>query len=279
MTLDLQTVLASEREIMNGYAEVHDIFPLFHSLPYSELRRELIAAILARLRADGRDPRALAFLDAGCGTGHTLALLAEAGCRRLTGVDIAEKMLAEAAERAPAARLIQGSIETHDFGAETFDVLIAGFTLHHMRSPRAFFELADRVLRPGGFLFVAEYNGDGWANHGWTRYAIKALAIPLRKLLKWKNRRRLAAGAGIPVRFNPAHTMLSYDQIVAAMPHPEWYVLERQTHGVFILTFNYSLLIGSAFDRRVYRLIRGLDRLAEPFDRGDVQLITGRRKA
>ena len=277
--LDLATVLAKERELMNWYAPYYERSILANSYFYQEERRLFIAWVLRLLSACGADPAALAILNAGCAAGDILELLAAAGCRRLTGLDIAEAMLREAQRRLPSARFVHGAIEHHDFGAERFDVVITTLTLHHMHDPRAFFLLVDRVLNSRGWLFVLDYNAAGWENARWTKPVIHTLAAPLRRLIKWKNRSVLSQQPDLPLLFNPAHRLLSYQDLLGAMPRPEGYTLHRRTRGVFLPAFTHALVRGSALDRFVYRSLEWIDRVAEPFAAGNLQWIAGQRQA
>ena len=271
--------IAREREIMNFYAPHFRTFHLFNSLLYEQERKGLAHWILQMLRRAGADVTRLSFLEAGTSTGNVLEHFAAAGCRTLTGLDVAEEMVAEARKHVPAARFIHGAIETHDFGGETFDVVIASFTLHHMPEPRAFFEMVDRVLKPGGWVFVADYNGTGWGNAGWTRTVIELLVAPLRRLIKIKNRRWLKSQHDVPLLFNPAHRLLSHDDIRRAIPHPDAYQWSRSTQGLLTLAFNYALVPQSRLDRAIFRLFSVIDLVVKPFRAGGFQCLVGRRHA
>jgi ubiquinone/menaquinone biosynthesis C-methylase UbiE len=275
--LELQAVLDAERELMNAYAPSYRSFNLFNSYIYEEKRRRFVRWSLETLRRGGADPARLSILEAGTSTGDTLQLFAEAGCRRLTGLDIAERMLEQARRQVPAAEFVHGAIERQEFGGRRFDVILSTFTLHHMHDPRAFFALVDRYLAPEGWFFVAEYNATAWTDAGWTKPAINLAAAPIRRALKWKNRARLAGPESLPYRFNPAHRLLSYEDIVASMPHREAYALRRWTEGLFLPAFIHALVRESALDRWVFRTLDRMDRLAEPFDKGEMQWIAGRR--
>lgn len=90
-------------------------------------------------------------LDLGCRDGALSATYAEGN--EIVGVDADREALAEAE---------QLGIETHwadlddslPFGDESFDVVVAGELLEHLRDPRRVVADVRRVLRPGG-TFVA----------------------------------------------------------------------------------------------------------------------------
>jgi len=105
-------------------------------------------------------------LDLGCGTGN-LTLTAEkytgssgAAC----GLDAAPEMIAVACEKArrlgSQAAFEVGLIEQIDYPAGTFDVIISRLVMHHLPEDLKRQGLAEmlRVLKPGGLLFLADFN-------------------------------------------------------------------------------------------------------------------------
>jgi SAM-dependent methyltransferase len=96
-------------------------------------------------------------LDLGCGTGALTRILAER-CGEAVGVDLSPAMLSEAHARTPhgcRARYLEGDFRSVLAGGETFDVVTAVATLHHLPISEAFREAAARV-RPGGLLLVVD---------------------------------------------------------------------------------------------------------------------------
>jgi SAM-dependent methyltransferase len=276
-TPDLPTVLAAERGLMNEYAPYYHQSYFINSYFYREERNKFMEWVTKTLQADRPNATRASILNVGCATGDMLEWLAGRGFIRISGLDIAEDMLDIAEKRVPSARLIQGSIEHHPFGEEKFDAILAGFTLHHMHRPGAFFEMADQLLTPGGWFFILEYNAAGWENLPVGRKVVHALSIPLRRLIKWQNRHSLAKQPDLPLRFNPAHRLLSYREILASMPSKDRYALQHHTRGVFLPAFNYALVGKSALDQAVYRSLDLIDRVAEPFGAGNLQWIAGRQ--
>ncbi len=124
------------------------------------LRREAVA----RLRLRPGD----SVMDLGCGTGLTLAVLAEVvGPKgRVVGVDLSPDQLARANDRIRAAgwqnvHLVPANAEELDLG-EQFDGIISTYTHDIMTSPLAV-ERAVAHLKPdGGFVAMGFKRPTGW---------------------------------------------------------------------------------------------------------------------
>jgi SAM-dependent methyltransferase len=103
------------------------------------------------------DASGLAVLDLGCGTGRHALRLAAAGAN-VTAVDFSEGMLAEA-RRKPGAGAVRFLVhDLHDplpMPAGSFDLVVSGLVLEHLRDLGGFFREARRMLRPGGRAVVS----------------------------------------------------------------------------------------------------------------------------
>ena len=103
------------------------------------------------------DVAGLAALDLGCGTGRHSVWLANAGAT-VTGVDFSEGMLEEARGKPGAAAVRFLAHDLHQplpFAPGSFDLVVSGLVLEHLREIDAFFAEAHRVLRPGGHAVVS----------------------------------------------------------------------------------------------------------------------------
>jgi len=104
-------------------------------------------------------PQPLDALDTGCGTGFLSFELAARG-HRVTGVDFAPAMLAEArrkaAERAVSVRFEEADAEHLPFPGASFDLAISRHVLWTLPHPEAAIDEWIRVLRSGGRLVVAD---------------------------------------------------------------------------------------------------------------------------
>ena len=96
-------------------------------------------------------------LDLGCGTGRHTAWLAEAGAR-VTAVDFSEMMLEQARRKLPGGDVRFVVHDLHDplpLEATSFDAVVSGLVLEHLRDLDGFFREVHRVLRPRGLAVVS----------------------------------------------------------------------------------------------------------------------------
>ena len=102
-------------------------------------------------------------LDVGCGTGFLSFELAARGYR-VTGIDFAPSMLAEArrkaAERAVAIRFEHGDAEQLAFPSQSFDLVITRHVLWTLPHPDLAIDEWIRVLQPGGRLVIVDSQAD-----------------------------------------------------------------------------------------------------------------------
>lgn len=96
-------------------------------------------------------------LDAGCGTGHGTALLAEQAAEAV-GFDVSPEAIAQAREKFPCARFLTGSANTFPANDGAVDLVTAFGIIEHIPDWRAPVEEAYRVLKPGGVLLVSAPN-------------------------------------------------------------------------------------------------------------------------
>ncbi len=99
-------------------------------------------------------------LDLGCGLGYHCRWAVANGARSVTGVDLSEKMLAEAATRGPGLpiRYERADLETYvpDMGA--YDLVFSSLAVHYLADFDTFAGRVHDALRPGGhFVFSMEH--------------------------------------------------------------------------------------------------------------------------
>jgi ubiquinone/menaquinone biosynthesis C-methylase UbiE len=174
---------------VNGEAAAYDAW---YETPLGRAPHQIELALVERLAQPVAGETAL---DAGCGTGIYTAWLAERGLE-LTGIDVNPGFLEAARRRAPAARLVEGTVTRLPFADGEFDLTLAVtlfcFLSREERAAAAR-ELV-RVTRPGGrmvvgelarlSLWAAQRRLKGWLGSETWRAARFTSAGELRRLLR-----------------------------------------------------------------------------------------------
>lgn len=116
-------------------------------------------------------PKDAKILDVGCGTGHVDAYLAELGFD-VTGIDISENMIEIAVDKAPLAQFQIMDLRHMDFADESFDAILAIFSLIHISKEEAHKAINHfaKILRPQGQLFLGLVEGESetFAEHSFN---------------------------------------------------------------------------------------------------------------
>lgn len=95
-------------------------------------------------------------LDVGCGTGFLLELCGLPP-ERYVGIDISDEMLAKAKAKFPAHTFEAQDMDCLGYLDESFDSVVALWSLSYSSDPREAVAEILRVLRPGGSIFVVVY--------------------------------------------------------------------------------------------------------------------------
>ncbi|MEV7525376.1 class I SAM-dependent methyltransferase [Streptomyces sp. NPDC091371] len=137
----------------------NDAAPDFDDEPDHGLREEATRTAW-RERVISWSPTAPAdVLDVGCGTGSLSQLLAEAG-HRVTGVDLAPRMVDQARAKLTAAglqaRFLVGDAAVPPTGGEQFDLLLCRHLVWTLPDPKAALREWIARIRPGGTLVLIE---------------------------------------------------------------------------------------------------------------------------
>lgn len=96
-------------------------------------------------------------LDIGCSTGHITNDLAK-DFRRIVGIDTDHRALAAAGGGRADGCLQRSSALAIPSRAESFDVVICNHVYEHVGEQQILFDEIRRVLRPGGFCYLAAGN-------------------------------------------------------------------------------------------------------------------------
>ncbi|MGW0810699.1 class I SAM-dependent methyltransferase [Nonomuraea sp. NPDC002799] len=131
----------------------------FDEEPDHGLRAEHTRAAWDRLLRAWAPPDPADVLDVGCGTGSLSVLLAAAG-HRVTGVDLAPRMIERARVKLTAAglagRFLVGDAADPPTGADRFDLLLCRHLVWTLPDPAAALREWAGRLRPGGRLVLIE---------------------------------------------------------------------------------------------------------------------------
>lgn len=95
-------------------------------------------------------------LDVGSATGKLLNMLAQTHTFEGIGLDISSKMSALSSERYPEFSFVTGSAIQLPFQEDLFDLIICSASFHHFPDPETFLREAQRTLKAGGKLVIAE---------------------------------------------------------------------------------------------------------------------------
>ena len=102
----------------------------------------------------------LEVLDLGCGFGYFCRWAVEQGASRVTGLDLSEKMLAEAERNCAGlpVTLARADLETADFGTAKFDLVFSSLAVHYLADFEDFCARVRRAVRDDGrFVFSMEH--------------------------------------------------------------------------------------------------------------------------
>lgn len=106
-------------------------------------------------------------LDLGGGTGINAVALTEAGAR-VTVVDSSRSMLAQAKTKGIKAELIQADAGALPLPDVSYDIVLVSDAWHHFRKQGGVIGEIDRVLRPGGRLYIIDFDREKFR----TKYLI-----------------------------------------------------------------------------------------------------------
>jgi ubiquinone/menaquinone biosynthesis C-methylase UbiE len=95
-------------------------------------------------------------LDVACGNGTLLTSIRERKSIKGYGVDISERMVKNAAEHNPSMEFHAARCEAIPFADNTMDIITVCAAYHHFPDIAAFAGEAQRLIKSGGRLYIAE---------------------------------------------------------------------------------------------------------------------------
>jgi SAM-dependent methyltransferase len=125
-------------------------------------------------------------LDAGCGSGRYTIAMAKCGARHAVGVDISERAIGEARQRADRlgfgsrVEFLRGSvIDLLADWSGRFDFVCSNGVVHHTPNPIKGLRELHRVLKPGGSAFIMVYGKGGlfWALTDFIREILEPVPV------------------------------------------------------------------------------------------------------
>jgi len=113
-------------------------------------------------------------LDAACGTGNLAVIAARRGCR-VSGLDIATNLIAQARERAGrealAIKFTEGDAEAMPYADASFDVVVSMYGVMFAPRPEQVASELTRVTKPGGLIALANWTPAGFIGKMFSVFA------------------------------------------------------------------------------------------------------------
>lgn len=117
------------------------------------------------------------YLDVGCGSGLAAQLAAERGAK-VTGVDVAENLLAIAQSRLPTGQFRVADLEELPFTDETFDVVTGFNSFQYAANPDAALAQAKRVAKSSATVVIVTWGKPEGMQYATLMGALKPLVPP-----------------------------------------------------------------------------------------------------
>lgn len=147
----------TDREWVETYSS--DYFPEINALHKKKRERQLKNRISTIEKLHVSDSKI--FLDIGCGEGNTLIEAMNRGWN-VYGLDIVDHRKDEA--RSGDITFIQASLEKAELEENFFDAVYLDSVLEHTTEPVTLLRQINRILKPGGLLYIGVPNEDAFTN-------------------------------------------------------------------------------------------------------------------
>lgn len=149
-----ETFLRDKQWFFDRWAPNYDC--LFTTVFYQAVHKRLLEYV--QLPEDAN------ILDLGCGTGRLVdRIVKQFPTVTATGLDFSEEMIHQARSRHHFTQRLTfttGNVESLPFREGQFDAVFCTISFLHYPHPQRVFEQINRVLRPGGYFYLADYQGN-----------------------------------------------------------------------------------------------------------------------
>ena len=155
----MTTMAVSPSDLFNIWAQVYDEQPN----PLLALEQRFLRHMLPEIAG-------LDVIDAGCGTGRWLQLLASRHPASLVGVDPSPEMLQRASAKLGAKSTLHlGSCAALPVQNAAADLILASFVISYLDDIETFARELNRVARPGANIFLTDMHPDTAISLNWKR--------------------------------------------------------------------------------------------------------------
>lgn len=133
--------------------------------PRIKLAEDVFKSILKEVDLNNQ----MKVLDFGCGTG-LLSLLIAKKVKSVLGVDNSQGMLKVFEEKIQKQNIINAKTLLHNFDQGDidlgqFDLVVTSMTMHHIKDVKMFIGKFYKMIKPGGYLAVADLDYEGGVFH------------------------------------------------------------------------------------------------------------------
>jgi ubiquinone/menaquinone biosynthesis C-methylase UbiE len=142
-------------------AEVATAFEWVSGMPQMRWIRHYVISKALKLQDHGEAA------DLGCGAGQlAMEMARNAPGLHVTGIDLSEKLLADARQSAEHAgregrvEFRLGNVEQIPFPDQSLDLVISTISLHHWNDPTRVLGEIERILKPGGAYYIFDLRRD-----------------------------------------------------------------------------------------------------------------------
>ncbi len=166
----------------------------------SERRQALAENVAQAIKEELAIEPSSRILDFGAGTGLLTERLAEKN-HQVVACDTSAQMLKKLRQKLPRAHCVVGDILAFE-SEEPFDLIVSSMTLHHIQDTTALFAKLFHLLRPGGYLAIADLSLEDGTFHDQGNDGVYHFGFEEESLCKQMERIGFA-----DIRYRTVHTV------------------------------------------------------------------------